>query len=72
MLQLGRRFTGAVAKPDYTEEEKIQVITTATTCVLLLVGKFLAVQGYVPDCKEAEALIGTYRPAAARIPEEGA
>jgi hypothetical protein len=65
MLQLGRRFTGAVAKPAYTEGEIIQATTTATTCILLLVGKFLAVQKYVADCKEAEALIGTYGPAAA-------
>lgn len=65
MLQLGRRFTGAIAKPAYTESEIIQATTTATTCILLLVGKFLAVQKHVADCKEAEALTGTYGPAAA-------
>jgi hypothetical protein len=72
MLQLGRRFTGAVAKPAYTEEEITQATTTATTCTLLLIGKFLAVQNYVADCKEAEALIGTYGPAAKRNPQPSA
>lgn len=66
MLQLGRRFTGATAKPAYTEEEIIQATTTATTCILLLAGKFLAAQRHDEDCREVEALIGTYGPAAAR------
>jgi hypothetical protein len=65
MLQLGRRFTGATAKPAYTDEEVFEVTTTATTCILLLAGKFLAVQKYDGDCREVEALIGTYGPAAA-------
>jgi len=64
MLQLGRRFTGATAKPAYTEEEIIQATTTATTCILLLAGKFLAVQKYDADCREVESLIGTYKPTA--------
>ena len=39
-----------------------------TTVILLLVGKFLAVQGHDTDCREAEALIGTYGPAARQNP----
>jgi hypothetical protein len=44
MLQLGRRFTRHDPKPAYTKEEIYEVTTTATTCILLLVGRFLAVQ----------------------------
>jgi hypothetical protein len=72
MLQLGRRFTGATAKPAYTDEEIFAATTTATTCTLLLVAKFLAVQGHAADCKEAEALIGTYGPAANKKAKPGA
>ena len=63
ILQLGRRFTGATAKPAYTDEETIQATTIATTCALLLAGKFLAVQNHGADCLEVEALVGTYGPA---------
>jgi hypothetical protein len=72
MLQLGRRFTGANAQPAYTEGEIVEVTTTATTCILLLVGKFLAVQKHDADCREAEGLVGTYGLAARRIPQPGA
>jgi hypothetical protein len=57
MLQLGRRFTGAAAQPAYTDEEIFAATTTATTCILLLVGKFLAVQKHDADCREVEAMI---------------
>ena len=67
MLQLGGRFTGATAQPAYTDEEVFEATTTATTCtILLLAGKFLAVQTYDADCREVEALIGTYGPAASQ------
>jgi len=72
MLQLGRRFTGATAQPAYADEEIITATTTATTCILLLVGKFLAVQKYDADCQEAEGLIGTYGAAAANKKRPGA
>jgi hypothetical protein len=65
MLQLGRRFTGANAQPAYTDGEILAATTSATTCILLLVGKFLAVQKHDADCREVEALIGTYGPAVA-------
>jgi len=72
MLQLGRRFSGATAKPAYTDGEIVAATTTATTCTLLLVAKFLAVQGHAADCKEAEAFIGTYGPAANKKAKPGA
>lgn len=65
MLQLGRRFSGATAKPAYTDEDVFQATTTATTFILLLAGKFLAVQKYDADSREVEALTGMYGPAAA-------
>jgi uncharacterized protein DUF6988 len=71
MLQLGRRFTGANAQPAYTDEEIIEVTTTSTTCILLLVGKFLAVQNHVAESKEADALLLTYGPAARQKPAPG-
>lgn len=64
LLQLGRRFTGGIIKPAYSDEEIIEVTTSVTTFVLLLVGKFLAVQGYADACREAEGLIHIYGKAA--------
>lgn len=72
MLQLGRRFTGANAQPAYTDEEIFGATTSATTCILLLVGKFLAVQNHGADCREVEAMIGTYGPAPRQNPKSGA
>ena len=39
------------------------MVTGTTTCILMLVGKFLAVQGYEAECKAAEAVVGTWRTA---------
>lgn len=72
MLQLDRRFTGATAQPAYTDEEIFGATRGATTCVLLLVGRFLAVQNHDTDCHEVEAMIGTYRPATRQNPKGGA
>ncbi len=66
MLQLGRRFTGHDVMPSYSDEEIFEAATAVTTCILLLVGKFLAVQNHDDDCRAAEALIETYGPAAQR------
>jgi hypothetical protein len=60
MLQLGRRFTGSVAQPSYTDEEICGVAQGITTCVILLAAKFLAVHNHGDDTKKMEALIGTY------------
>lgn len=62
LLQLGRRFTQADVAPNYSEEEIYEVSTTTTTLILLLVGKFLAVQGHSAECLDAEALVDTYGP----------
>ena len=66
MLQLGRRFTGHKVEPSYREGEIEAVTTTVTTCILLLVAKFLAVQEHPEESKEVESLVGTYGPAAAQ------
>jgi hypothetical protein len=60
LLQLGRRFTGQNVQPSYSEEEMIEATTTVTTCILLLVARFFAVQNHVAECREAEALTKTY------------
>jgi len=69
MLQLGRRFNGANVQPAYTDREIFAGTTTATTCILLLIGKFLAVQRHDADCREVEAMIGTYGRAVRPNPE---
>jgi hypothetical protein len=66
LLQLGRRFSDHNVQPAYTDAEIFEVTTTVTTCVLLLVAKFLAVQNHADECREAEGLIGTYGPVARR------
>jgi hypothetical protein len=72
LLQLGRRFTGSDVKPAYTDDEIFEATTTVTTCILLLVGKFLAVQNHVDDCRAAEGLTATYGPALQRNSQPGA
>ncbi len=62
-LQLGRRFTGANVQPSYSDAEILEVATSETTCVLLLVGRFLAAQNHANESREAEGLIQTYGPA---------
>jgi len=61
MLQLGRRFTGEKVQPNYTDEEIVATTTTLTTCLLLLAGKFLAARNLINECREVEALVGTYK-----------
>jgi hypothetical protein len=46
ILQLGRRFTGDKLSPSYKDEEKIEVIRTGTTMLLLIVRPFLARHGH--------------------------
>lgn len=46
MLQLGRRYTGYKLIPSYKDEEKIEVIRTVTTMLLLIVRPFLAKHGH--------------------------
>jgi hypothetical protein len=62
MLQLGRRFTGTKVIPNYGEQEVYEATTTVTTCILLLVGKFMAYHNYAAECIALEALVGLYGP----------
>ena len=68
MLQLGRRFTEHRVEPSYTDAQIFEITTAVTTCVLMLVGKFLAVQNHPEECRAAEALIETYGRAAGLAP----
>jgi len=63
MLQLGRRFTAGDLTPDYSQGQILEVTTAITTCVLVLVQKFLAVRGHADESRVAERLISTYGPA---------
>ncbi|MGH9500453.1 MAG: DUF6988 family protein [Terriglobales bacterium] len=60
MLQLARRFTGEKAEPCYKDDEIIEITTSSTTCVLLLVATFLGGQNLFTESHAAAALIGTY------------
>jgi hypothetical protein len=64
MHQLGRRFTKHEVLNNYTEDEIYEMTTTATTCVLILVSRFLARQGHAGDAKAIDALLETYGPLA--------
>lgn len=60
LLQLGRRFTGENLQPAYNDREMQEAVTSVTTCIALLVGKFLAVQNHDAESREVEGLVGTY------------
>ena len=62
MLQLGRRFTGHEVKNSYTGAQIYEMTTSLTTCVLMLIGRFLAKQNHPDDAKEVDALVETYGP----------
>jgi hypothetical protein len=64
MLQLGRRFTGADLKPAYTDGQVSEIMTTVTTCILLLIMSFLALRGHANERAEVEALLMSYGPMA--------
>jgi hypothetical protein len=64
MLQLGRRFTGHLLKPAYSDGEIYEVTTSTTTVILALISKFLAVQNHVESSKATEQLVESYGPAA--------
>jgi Family of unknown function (DUF6988) len=61
LLQLGRRFTGDKAEPSYNDEEIVEITTSCSTCILLLVGTFLNGQNYVAESNAAAALIGSWK-----------
>jgi hypothetical protein len=64
MLQLGRRFTEHEVKNSYTEAQIYEMTTTLTTCVLVVISRFLAKQGHSDDAKAIDALVKTYGPVA--------
>jgi len=46
MLQKGRRFTKHEVVNSYSETEIYEMTTTLTTCVLMVISRFLAKQNY--------------------------
>jgi hypothetical protein len=64
MLQIGRRFTGHEVVNSYSEGEIYEMTTTLTTCVLVVISRFLAKQGHPDDAKAIDALLETYGPVA--------
>lgn len=56
ILQLGRRFTGEQLKPSYRDEEKIEVIRTGTTMLLLIVRPFLAKHGHQKEAARIDEI----------------
>jgi hypothetical protein len=64
MLQIGRRFKGHEVVNSYSEGEIYELTTTVTTCVLVVISRFLAKQGHADDAKAIDALLETYGPVA--------
>ncbi len=62
MLQLGRRFTKHEVLNNYSEGEIYEMTTTVSTCILLLVSRFLAGQGHAADAKAIDELMESYGP----------
>lgn len=56
ILQLGRRFTGDKLCPSYKDEEKIEVIRTGTTMLLLIVRPFLAKHGHMNEAAQIDEI----------------
>lgn len=56
ILQLGRRFTGDRLTPSYKDEEKIEVIRTGTTMLLLIVRPFLAKHGHKNEATQIDEI----------------
>jgi hypothetical protein len=63
MTQLGRRFTEHEVKNSYTEGQIYEMTTTVTTCVLILISRFLAKQNHPDEVIAIDALVETYGPA---------
>ena len=59
MLQIGRRFKGHEVVNSYSEGEIYELTTTVTTCVLVVISRFLAKQGHCLD--DAKAIDGLAR-----------
>jgi hypothetical protein len=64
MLQVGRRFAKHEVENSYSEGEIYEFSTTLTTCVLMLVSRFLAKQNHPDAAKAVDALVETYGPVA--------
>ena len=62
MLQLGRRFTKHEVVNNYREGEIYEMSTVVTTCVLILISRFLAKQGHAADATTVDDLLETYGP----------
>jgi len=70
MMQLGRRFTEHEVKNSYTEGQIYEMTTTMTTCVLILISRFLAKQNQPDAAKVIDALVETYGPVATMKAQE--
>jgi hypothetical protein len=64
MQQIGRRFIKHEVANNYSDEEKYEMTTTATTTVLLAISFFLKRHGYADSGNEVQALLETYGPVA--------
>ena len=61
MLQIGRRFKGDEVVNSYSEGEIYELTTTVTTCVLVVISRFLAKQGHADDAKAIDGLARNLR-----------
>jgi hypothetical protein len=56
ILQIGRRFTGHVLIPSYTDGEITEMMRVSTTCILLLVRPYLVRQKHLDSAIAIDAL----------------
>jgi hypothetical protein len=64
MLQLGRRFKKHEVINSYRDGEIYVMTTVVTTCVLLLISRFLARQCHPTDAKAIDDLMTSFGPVA--------
>jgi hypothetical protein len=62
MLQLGRRFNKGEVKTAYTDAQRIEIMTTVTTCILALIRGFLERRNFITERDEVDKLMVSYGP----------
>lgn len=66
MLQIGRRFRNDEVANNYTDGETSELVTTATTVILLTVSLFLKRNGHTDSGETIQGFLETYGPLAAK------
>jgi Family of unknown function (DUF6988) len=57
MQQLGRRFTGTLTRPSYSEDQIASITELATVCILFLIQGFLEARGFTREVEDVTDLM---------------